>query len=228
LLNRHGVAICNTCGRKYSKWVTPVSARGVCDKCFQIELAKENEVLPQEPLISLEIVAPAQTRTRRVRKTSFIPRTRSPVAFALVMACYCITLTSFMGTWARVAHLRRPVPPFYLRGDPADVISLLVIAPLVESLLLVGVFESVRRFHAPKTVQVLTAALFLSGLHVRPWWPHAAIVLPSFCIQAASYLYWRRISWKTAFCVLAAIHALDNVLPALSAVAAYTTRHLST
>jgi len=116
----------------------------------------------------------------------------------------------------------------YLRGDPADVISLLVIAPLIESLVLVGMVELVRRFHAPQTVQVFTAALFISGLHVRPWWPHAIIVLPSFCIQGASYLYWRRISWKTAFCVLAAIHALANVFPALSAVAAYTTRHLST
>lgn len=196
--------------------------------CFQVELGKEDQVPPPEPLISSEIVAPAQTRIRRVRITSFIPRTRSPVVFALVMASYCITLTSFIGAWARVAHLRRPAPPFYLRGDPADVISLLVIAPLIESLILVGVFELVRRFHAPQTVQVFTAALFISALHARPWWPHAIIVLPSFCIQAASYLYWRRISWKTAFCVLGAIHALDNVLPALSALAAYTTRHLST
>jgi hypothetical protein len=90
------------------------------------------------------------------------------VVFALAMASYCITLTSFIGAWARVAHLRRPAPPFYLRGDPADVISLLVIAPLIESLILVGVFELVRRFHAPQTVQVFTAALFISALHARP------------------------------------------------------------
>jgi hypothetical protein len=55
-----------------------------------------------------------------------------------------------------------------LRGDPADIISLLVIAPLAESLLLVGVFELVRRCHAPQTVQVFTAALFISALHIRP------------------------------------------------------------
>jgi len=227
-LNRFGVAICNRCGKKYNKWVTPVSARGTCDDCFQAELINQDEVPLQEDLASVDVVAPAQTRTGRIRLRSFLPRTQSPIVFALVTACYSITLTSFIGAWARVAHLRRPAPPFYLRGDPADVISLLVIAPLIESLVLVGVVELVRRFHAPQTVQVFTAALFISGLHVRPWWPHAVIVLPSFCIQGASYLYWRRISWKTAFCVLAAIHALDNVLPALSAVAAYTTRHLST
>ena len=163
----------------------------------------------------------------RIRLRSFIPRTRSPVVFTLVMACYCITLGSLLGTWARVAHLRRPSPPFYLRGDPADVISLLIAAPLIESLLLVGVFELVRRFRAPKAVQVLIAALFISEAHVWPWWPRAVIVLPSFCIQAASYLYWRRTSWKIAFWVVASIHALINVIPALSAFAANATRHVS-
>lgn len=222
------MAICNTCGKKYSKWTTPVSAKGACETCFQVELSKENEVLPQEDPTSFEVATPAQTKRGRIRFRSFFPRTRSPVVFALVIGCYCITLTLFIGGWARVAHLRRPFPYFYLRGDPADIISLLVVAPLIESLVLVGVFELLRRFHAPQTVEVFISALFISALHVRPWWPHAIIVLPAFCIQAASYLYWRRISWKTAFCVLAAIHALANVLPALSALAAYSTRHLST
>jgi len=52
-------------------------------------------------------------------------------------------------------------------------------------------------------------------------------VLPSFCIQAASYLYWRRTSWKIAFWVVASIHALINVIPALSAFAANATRRVS-
>jgi hypothetical protein len=44
------------------------------------------------------------------------------------------------------------------------------------------------------------------------------IVLPAFCIQAASYLYWRSDSWKTAFWVVASIHALDNFIPAVTAI----------
>jgi len=96
---------------------------------------------------------------------------------------------------------------------------LLVFAPIVESLMLVGVFELARRARAPEIVQVLTAAFFVSGAHYWPWWPHAFIVLPSFCIQAACYLYWRRTSWKTAFWVLVSIHALINVIPALSTIA---------
>jgi len=221
------VATCTNCGKKYSKWTTPVSARGVCNECFQSEATKEEEIQAQPALPSPELVAPAETPKVRIRLRSFIPRTRSPVAFALVMACYCITLASLLGAWARVAGLRRAPPPFYLRGNPADVVSLLIAAPLIESLLLVGVFELVRRFRAPEAVQVLVAALFISEAHVWPWWPRAVIVLPSFCIQAGSYLYWRRTSWKTAFWVVASIHALINVIPALSAAAAYATRHVS-
>jgi hypothetical protein len=42
------MAICKTCGKKYSKWITPVSARGVCGECFEVELSSEREVAPPE------------------------------------------------------------------------------------------------------------------------------------------------------------------------------------
>ncbi len=134
------------------------------------------------------------------------------------MGCYCIAVGSFVSTWASVARLPRPPRAFYLRGDAPDVLALLVFAPVIESLMLVGVFELLRRVHTPEWIQVLTSALFISELHVWPWWPHAFIVLPSFLIQSASYLYWRRMSWKDAFWVLVSIHALNNVIPTLSAV----------
>ena len=133
------------------------------------------------------------------------------------MACYSVSLISFVSAWAYVAHVRSPPRAFYLRGT--HVISLLIIAPLIESLILVGVFELVRRARAPAIAQVFIAALFISEMHVWPWWPHAVIVLPGFCIQAASYLYWReRAPWKDAFWVLVSIHALSNVVPALNSI----------
>jgi hypothetical protein len=93
-----------------------------------------------------------------------------------------------------------------------------VFAPVVESFVLIAVFELVRRAHAPAVIQIASSALCISVAHVWPWWPHAVIVLPSFCIQAASYHYWRRVSWKDAFWVLVSIHALNNVIPTLSAI----------
>jgi hypothetical protein len=42
------MGICKTCGTKYSKWTTPVSAKGVCAACFEAELSKELDADPQE------------------------------------------------------------------------------------------------------------------------------------------------------------------------------------
>jgi hypothetical protein len=222
------VAICKTCGTKYSKWTTPVSAKGVCAACFETELSKERnaDAEPQENVLApISPVTEVERRITPIRLSSFIPRTRSKVVFALVMACYSVTLGRFVSAWAYVAHVRSPPRAFYLRGGASDVVSLLVFAPLIESLILVGVFELVRRARAPAVVQVFIAALFISEMHVWPWWPHAVIVLPGFCIQAASYLYWReRAPCKDAFWVLVSIHALSNLVPALNTFG-YATRH---
>jgi hypothetical protein len=216
------VAICKTCGKKYSKWATPVSARGVCGECFEAELSHEAEVeeqrqqdLPPAPTI---LERPPRKSMLPIRLRSFLPRGRSKIVFALVMGCYCFVVGSFVSTWAGVAGVRRPPRSFYLTGGAADIFGALVFAPIIESLMLVAVFEGLRRVRAPDWVQVFASALFISELHVWPWWPHATIVLPSFLIQAASYLYWRRTSWKDAFWVLVSIHALNNVIPTLSAV----------
>jgi len=223
------VATCKTCGKKYSKWTTPVSARGVCRQCFEAELNPEHEVeerrqrdvSPDPPMPE----TPQKKSMVPIRLTSFIPRGRSKVVFALVMACYSVTLGRFVSAWAYVAHVSSPPRAFYLHGGASDVVLLLVFAPLIESLILVGVFELARRARAPAVVQVFVAALFISEMHVWPWWPHAVIVLPGFCIQAASYLYWReRASWKDAFWVLVSIHALSNLVPALNTFG-YSTRH---
>jgi hypothetical protein len=194
----------------------------VCGECFEAELSHEAEVeeqrqqdLPPAPTIP-------ETSPRKpmvpIRLRSFLPRGRSKIVFALVMGCYCIAVGSFMATWTWVAGLPRPPRAFYLRGDAADVFGVLIFGPLIESLMLVGLFELVRRFRAPDWAQILTSALFISELHAWPWWPHAFIVLPSFLIQSASYFYWRRASWKEAFWVLVCIHSINNVIPALSAV----------
>jgi hypothetical protein len=221
------VAICKTCGKKYSRWTTPVSASGVCTDCFEAELGVQRDLHPQEAVSPAPITAPTPSKIQiaPIRLVSFLPRTRSKIVFVLVMGCYSIVFGSVMSTWAWVAHLSRPPRSFYLRGDATDVFALLIFAPLVESLMLVGVFELIRRVHAPNLVQVITSALFISALHVRPWWPHAFIVLPSFLVQCASYLYWRhRGPWKDAYWVLVGIHALNNFIPALSMVG-WASRH---
>ena len=212
------MSFCKTYGKTYNTWTAPISAQGVCADCFEAELNSEREAQPEEH-VSAGQMAPSKKRHVPIRASSFIPRTRSKVVFALVMSSYCVTLSALIGAWARTANIKNPPPAFYLRGDATDVIESLLVAPLIESLILIGVFELVRRAHAPAAVQVFAAALFVSETHVWPWWPHAVIVLPAFCIDAAAYAYWRRrASWKIAFSVLVSIHALSNVIPTLSAI----------
>lgn len=188
-----------------------------------VELRDERDVdleddVPPPPMIPW---TPPKKLRAPIRLISFLPRSRSKIVFALVMGCYSIAAGGFMSTSTWVAQVPDPPRTFYLRGDAGDIFSLLVLAPLIETLMLVGAFELVRRLHAPNWAQVITSALFISGLHVRPWWPHAFIVLPSFLIQCGSYLYWRRASWKQAYWVVVCIHAINNVLPALSYVGRY-------
>ena len=59
------MAICKTCGKQYSRWTTPVSARGVCCDCFESELNKERDVEPQEAVSSFRI-APAKKPNERI------------------------------------------------------------------------------------------------------------------------------------------------------------------
>jgi hypothetical protein len=211
------MAICKTCGIKYSKWITPVSAKGLCAGCFESVLNDEREIKPEEPVFPPAIPLTAK-RNARIRLTSFLPRSRSKTVFALVMACYCIALSYFIIACARILHIRPSPPAFYLSGGIGDVIMLLALAPIIESLILVGLFELVRRVHAPDAIQVIAPALFVSVGHAWLWWPHAIILLPGFCIQSASYLYGRRTSWTTAFWVVASIHALNNSIPAVNAI----------
>jgi hypothetical protein len=46
------MAVCNKCGKKYSKWTAPVSAKGVCAECFQNEV--EPEMAGAKPAVPVE------------------------------------------------------------------------------------------------------------------------------------------------------------------------------
>jgi hypothetical protein len=156
------MAICKTCGNRYSKWTAPVSAKGVCADCFGPEPGNEPEAGTTGLASSLEAGTtelapspedvPAPRRKERIRWRSFLPRSRSKVVFVLVMACYSITLGRVVSELRWVTHVQSPPKEFYLdsRDPVGNAISLLLLAPVLESLLLVGVFELVRRARAPE------------------------------------------------------------------------------
>jgi hypothetical protein len=95
------------------------------------------------------------------------------------------------------------------------IISRLLLAPLLETLLLAGVIELVRVLRGPVWLQVVTASFLIAIVHCFPWRAHGLIVAPVFIIQAASYLYWRPASRKIAFGIVASMHSLHNLIPAI-------------
>lgn len=163
----------------------------------------------------------------RKQLNAFLPRSASAFVFILVVVCYDWALTSFFAAIVRIFHFPPRPPSFWeTHGDPtAQVIEALLFAPLFESCVLVGVIELLRWLRVSPVVQVFLGALLLAGPHSYTWgWePYAFIVTPSFAIQAASYLYWRVVSRTRGFAVTASIHALHNLVPAMSIIA-YATR----
>lgn len=215
------MAICKTCGKKYSKWTVPVSARGVCTDCFELELTSEREVMLQQDVSTLETAPMKRPKVRRHLR-SFIPRSRSKAVFVLAMACYSWTTASIVGTILRAFRVAPPPIGLFANehGEPtAHVVDLIFLAPLVESLVLLGLIELFRRLHLPAWLQVLLPAFLIGIFHSSGWWPRGLIVVPGFAIEACAYLYWRSVSRKVAYGVVAAIHAVHNSIPALSVIA---------
>ena len=150
----------------------------------------------------------------------FLPRSESKIVFVLVMVCYAIAATVSMRTLATAFGLPRPEPGVFLRqGSPtAHVVVLLLLAPVTETLLLIGVLELTRWLRAASWFQVTCATALLAVGHSAAANPWGFAVVPAFAIQSLAYLEWRRVSWKVGYAVVASIHALLNVLPAISTV----------
>jgi hypothetical protein len=158
---------------------------------------------------------------------AFLPRSASPIVFVLTATCYDYTLTALFAAIIRLFHFPpRPLNFWETHGDPtAHVIEALVFAPLIETCILVAIIELLRWLRVPTLALIFLAGGLSAWPHSYAWhWaPYAFVVLPSFTIQAGAYVYWRAVSRKRGFAVVASIHALANLLPALYTIA-YATR----
>jgi hypothetical protein len=154
---------------------------------------------------------------------AFLPRSASPIVFVVVFVCYDRFLTALFTAIVRLLHFPpRPLSSLELHGDAtARVISGVVFAPLIETCILVGIIELLRWFRVATVAQVFVAGALVAWPHSYAWeWgPYGFVVMPAFIIQAAAYLYWRKVSRKRGFAVVASIHALGNLLPALYTIA---------
>ena len=154
-----------------------------------------------------------------MRVSAFLPRGKSKTVFVLAMACYAWVATHLLGTIAIAFGAPRPKVSVLLeRGYPMfEVIGLVLFAPVVESLVLMGTIELVRKLRSPVWLQITLPAIISALLHMPPI-ADPFVVAPAWFIMAAAYLRWRRVSWKAGFVVIASIHALLNLNSAIWAI----------
>jgi hypothetical protein len=188
----------------------------------EFEAASRVEALPRVPSPDPKPVPIAVVRTETDSNPfrQFIPRSESKLIFILAVACYSQVLSSLIVALASAFELPPPPVGYFTDGMPVvRVISAVLLAPILESLLLVGAIELVKVFRAPVWVQVSVASLLIAFLHCFPWRARGLVVAPMFAIHAASYVYWRPTSRKGAFGIVACMHSLHNLIPAIYLVA---------
>jgi len=135
-------------------------------------------------------------------------------------------LIRLLGLWPiitdPVTHVRRLVRPGIDRSISTvvtTVIDPLLIAPIGESLILIGVIELLRRLKFNIAVQIIVSASLSCLLHSiqYPFW--GVWVAPVFFIGAGAYIYWRRVSFWIGAEMTILLHFFSNAIPFIGTLA---------
>ena len=145
----------------------------------------------------------------------FLPRSNSKLVFVLVMASYIYflsnTITKVYGVFG-TAPARIDSPFRSLRPNIRGFMEVVILSPVIESLILIGILELSRKVGLPYRLQVFVSALLMCITHSFQWLPWGFFVAPAFLIFAYSYLHWRQESWITGFLIISLTHTLDNFI----------------
>ena len=104
--------------------------------------------------------------------------------------------------------------PAFIVSGPSTVVLLVIFSPLVETLIMAAVLELLLRFLPPAAAIVLSAvgwgiahSLVAPAWGLVIWWP--------FLIFSRLYVTWSRRSIWLGVAIVFAVHALQNLGPAL-------------
>ena len=102
----------------------------------------------------------------------------------------------------------------FVVSGPATVVLLVIVSPLIETLIMAAILELLLRFLPPVAAIVLSAIGWgIAHSMVAPawglviWWP--------FLIFSTLYVTWSKRSIWMAVAIVFAVHALQNLGPAL-------------
>lgn len=103
--------------------------------------------------------------------------------------------------------------------DDGNLLDLLVIAPIGESFTVIVIIELLRLLRVGVGVQVIGAASVIFLLHAFDHVSWALFLIPAFLINAGTYLYGRRTSFRVGAQMIIALHFLFNCFPAMLVLA---------
>jgi hypothetical protein len=152
----------------------------------------------------------------------FLPKSRSKIIFLAAVSCYTFTITTLeirlikiFGLWPKIVDPVRHVLRDVRLGEGhnqghSQVWTVLLLSPVLESLLVVGFIELLRRTKFSIAVQIVGPTLLICGLHSAIHTVWGFVVAPIFFIGAASYVYWRRMSFWTGTLAIIWVHFFWN------------------
>jgi hypothetical protein len=152
----------------------------------------------------------------------FLPKSRSKAIFIFAVCCYTFTITTLeirlikiFGLWPEVVDPVRHVLRDVRLGEGhnqghSQVWSVLLLSPVLESLLVVGFIELLRRTKFSIAVQIVGPTLLICGLHSAIHTVWGFVAAPVFFIGAASYVYWRPVSFWAGMQMIVWVHFFWN------------------
>jgi hypothetical protein len=156
-----------------------------------------------------------------------LPRNPSKSVFLFVMACYALTLGRLALLLIQLSRrfltagpfrpLQRPFSTEPLGGQLLD---LWLLAPVIESLILIAILELCRRLKLAVAIQVVVSAAVVCVMHTSleyPFW--GLIVAPGFLADAATYLFWRRTSVRVGMMMTILLHSCCNTFAGMALTA---------
>ena len=139
-------------------------------------------------------------------------------AVAIALGWALTFFPSIALSWGSQALFPALAKPEFPVGGAAALFLLVIFSPAIETLIMGGVLSLLLRFLSP-TAAVIASALGWGIAHslaapvwgLTIWWP--------FLIFSTLFVVWRPLGWWHAAALVACVHALQNLLPALILIA---------
>lgn len=156
---------------------------------------------------------------------SLLPRGQSKKHFLVTILCYELTLytievglVKFALLWPTVSRVIRPGLPSMPSNSVFYIADAVLVAPVLESMIIIVVIEIVRWLRFSVTVQLAISLLVICFLHSMQYLFWGLLVAPLFFMDIGTYLYWRRASFWAGAQMLVILHAAYNAVSALTLI----------